>query len=163
VNSVPDHPPTFYLAIDPGLTTGWASLTLPDAFAFGEIRGRFELYQSLRLWSSTGAVPEVVIEEFTVRKDTHKMSPQPDPWRIIGYVEGLCDQNGWRFSTQTPGQAKGFGDDRKLKALGWEATTKGGHARDAARHLLTYLTRKYGKPGEVGHDLLVKIMESTDE
>jgi hypothetical protein len=160
MTSVPDEAPWFILALDPGKTTGYAWLDSSGAFGYGEIEGRFAVYSALRQWAAAGARPEIVIEEFTVRGETHKMSRQPDPWAIIGYVEGLCDQHGWSFDTQTPGQAKGFATDDKLRAMGWEATTKGGHARDAARHLLTYLARKYGKPGQLGHDLLRSIMET---
>lgn len=159
--AVPDHPPTFYLAIDPGKATGWAALS-GDEFNFGEVEGRYEFYQALRWWTSAGAIPEVVIEDWDFDANTHKKSRQVDAMRIIGYVEGLCQANGWPFETQSRAK-RGFADDAKLKALGWEATTEAGHAREAARHLLTYLVRKYGKPGQLGHDLLTQIVEETDE
>lgn len=159
VTEVPDETPWFILALDPGKTTGYAWFDSTGHFGYGEIEGRFKVYAALRQWSSAGARPEIVIESWSVRDDTTKMSRQDDPYLIIGYVEGLCEANGWAFSTQTPGQAKGFATDDKLHAIGWEATTKGGHARDASRHLLTYLSRKYGKPGQYGHDLLKTIME----
>lgn len=158
---VPDEPPLFYLAIDPGLATGVAWLDAEGRFGFTEIEGRFAFEERLRLWSSTGAVPEIVIESWEIDRDTHKKSAQVDAWRIIGYVEGLAHQHGWTFEVQPRAKRK-FADDAKLKALGWEATTSDGHAREAARHLLTYLVRKYGKPGQIGHDLLLKIMETTE-
>jgi hypothetical protein len=162
--AVPEHPPTFYLAIDPGKATGWAAYTLATdggEFAFGEVEGRYEFYQALRWWMSAGAIPEVVIEDWDFDADTHKKSRQVDAMRIIGYVEGLCQANGWPFEVQSRAKRK-FADDAKLRALGWEATTEAGHAREAARHLLTYLVRKYGKPGQLGHDLLTKIVEGND-
>jgi hypothetical protein len=103
---------------------------------------------------------EIVIEDWQVRADTAKLSSQVDPHRIIGWVEGWAYWNGYPFSLQTPGQAKSFGTDSKLRAVGWEATTKGGHARDAARHLLTYLVRRYPGQGQIGGELKRKIMES---
>lgn len=160
VTSVPDTPPRFFLAIDPGKATGYAWWN-GEQFGFGEITGRFEFEKALRDWCSTGAVPEIVIESWEIDRDTHKKSAQVDAWRIIGYVEGLAYQNGWPFEVQ-PRAKRGFADDAKLRALGWEATTAAGHAREAARHLLTYLARRHGKPGQVGHDLLLKIMESTE-
>lgn len=157
-------PPRFYLALDPGKTTGCAWLVPGEEghgeFGFREIVGRFELYRALRDWASAGMIPEIVMEEWTVRADTAKLSTQVDPHRIIGYVEGLADQHGWPFSLQTPAQGKSFGTDAKLQALGWSATTKGGHARDAARHLLTYLVRRYGHQGGVGYELMQRIVEA---
>lgn len=162
-----DQPPRFYLALDPGKTTGCAWL-VPDPaagtaeFGYREVVGRFELYALLRDWASSGMVPEIVIEEWQVRADTAKLSSQVDPHRIIGYVEGLANQHGWPFTLQTPAQGKSFGTDEKLRLLGWEATTKGGHARDAARHLLTYLVRRYAGEGQIGYKLLGKIMQRQD-
>ena len=43
-----------------------------------------------------------------------------------------------RFVRQTPAQAKSFGTDDKLRRLGWYTPTPGGHANDAARHLLAF-------------------------
>jgi hypothetical protein len=159
--SVPEHPPTFYLAIDPGLATGLAWLDAEGVFGCTEITGRFNFYSAFRTWSSTGALPEVVIESWEIDQDTHKKSAQVDAWRIIGYIEGLCQQNNWAFEVQPRAKRK-FADDAKLAALGWECSTPAGHAREAARHLLTYLVRTYGKPGQLGHDLLVRIVEETD-
>lgn len=156
---VPDDPPRFVLAVDPGKTTGYAWLDSEDNFGYGEVEGRFDFYRLVREWTSTGAVPEIVCESWSVTEETHKKSTQQDPYLMWGYLEGLCDANGWTFDTQQPAQ-KAFGTDEKLKAIGWEATTKGGHARDASRHLLLYLTRRHGKPGQVGHDLLTRIMEA---
>jgi hypothetical protein len=158
--SVPDEQTFFFLAIDPGKATGFAWFN-GEQFGFGEIVGRFDFYEAFRMWSSAGAIPEVVIEDYVLDQNTHKKSRQVDALRIIGYIEGLCEQHGWPFEIQDRSK-RAFADDGKLRALGWEATTPDGHAREAARHLLTYLVRKYGKPGQVGHDLLNKIMESTE-
>lgn len=156
-----DPPVRVIVALDPGKTTGWAVYhCITGLMQFGETAGRFAVYSWVRELAEKGVSPEVVIENWTVRPDTHKMSTQVDPHRIIGYVEGLCEANGWPFTTQMPGEAKSFATDSKLKALGWEATTKGGHARDAARHLLTYMVNRYKHPGEPGHALLLKIAET---
>jgi hypothetical protein len=158
--AVEPDPGRVFLALDPGKTTGVAWLTPGNGFGFMEVAGRFNLYVQLREWASTGMVPEIVIEDWQVRADTAKLSSQVDPHRIIGWVEGWAYWNGYPFSLQTPGQAKSFGTDSKLRAVGWEATTKGGHARDAARHLLTYLVRRYPGQGQIGGELKRKIMES---
>lgn len=161
VKAVPDQAEKFYIAIDPGKTTGVAWLTADGTFGYGEALGRFEFYRQLRSWTDTGMRPEIVIEDWQVRADTAKLSSQVDPHRIIGYVEGWAEVNGYAFSLQTPGQAKSFGTDSKLRKLDWLATTPGGHARDAARHLLTYLVRRYPGEGQLGATLLARIMEDS--
>lgn len=155
---VPADQTVVYLAIDPGKTTGVAWL-VDGEFGFGEALGRFEFYRQLRTWTSLGHRLEIVCEDWNVRADTAKKTAQADPWRIIGYVEGWADQLGIEFTLQPPGSAKSFGTDQKLRILGWEATTPGGHARDAARHLLTYLVRRYPGDDQVGGRLLTTLME----
>lgn len=164
MHAVPDEAPVFFLAIDPGKATGWAALTPSDpwdegGFAFGEITGRFEFYEAIRTWTSAGAVPEIVIEDYVFDANTHKKSRQVDALRIIGYLEGLAYFNGWQYTIQDRSRRK-FATDDKLDALGWDPTTKAGHAREATRHLLVYLLSRYGNPGQVGHDLLTRIMET---
>jgi hypothetical protein len=156
--AVEPDPGRFYLALDPGKTTGVAWLARGDGFGFMEVAGRFNLYVQLREWTSTGMIPEIVCEDWQVRADTAKLSSQVDPHRIIGWVEGWAHWNGYPFSLQTPGQAKSFATDEKLAKLGWSATTKGGHARDAARHLLTYLVRRYATEGGIGYGLMQELM-----
>lgn len=159
---LPSTPPRFVLAIDPGKATGLAWVSTEGEYGYAEVEGRFNLYAQVREWASTGAIPEIVIEDYTVDDQTANKSRQVDAWRIIGYLEGVAEQNGWPFTIQDRG-VRGFGSDAKLAALGWNPRTKGGHAREATRHLLTYLVRHHGGPDQLGAVLLRKIMDEIED
>ena len=134
---------SFVLAVDPGGHTGLAWL-LDRQFGSDVVPGgRF----GFRTWFTKAigeiATPLVVVcEDFIITSATARKTAQPDPYRIIGWLELWCDQHAVPFVLQTPAQAKGFGTDAKLKHLGWYCTGNGGHDNDAARHLLTYLAVK---------------------
>ena len=148
------------VAFDPGGTTGFAWYAREagqghaDAhIAYGEIpNGRSSAYDFINdIITSEGSPvigingdvwhyhPRVVCEDFIINTATATKSRQSDPLRIAGYLEGKCAEYGHPFKLQTPAQAKAFATDDKLRHLGWYHSTPGGHANDAARHLLTYL------------------------
>lgn len=140
------------LAVDPGLVTGWACLSSPG-FKSGQVEGRFAFYN---LFDGYGPAPwfdRVICEDFIISERTLKASRQADPHRIIGYLEGRCHALGIEFYLQTPARAKSFATNDKLAAVGWRNPTKGGHADDAARHLLTWLV---SRPQE-GKDLRARL------
>ena len=129
------------LSIDPGGTTGVAiyesgqfrSLEIPDGKAafyrwFGGITDSADLEDLT-----------VVCESFTIPTATASKSRQDDPYMILGYLSGWCLLHSVPLHVQSPGQAKSFSTDSKLRRIGWYEGTKGGHANDAARHLLVYL------------------------
>lgn len=148
------------LAIDPGLTTGWAAWNLPGgevSFSSGMVEGgRFAFYEWLypvvsahysedQHYSPYGAsadgVPFTIIcESFTITQATARKSPQPDPWRIIGHVEALCYRDDIPLVFQAPSEAMAFSKNDKLKALGWYKPGAG-HDNDAARHLLLWMMK----------------------
>lgn len=135
---------TIVVAIDPGKTTGWATYDTEDGtFASGQVEGRFDFYAWLRLGMSFGRPIEVVAESFTITARTVATDRDMNALYIIGYVEGLAEQVGWPFALQQPGAAKGFASNEKLAILGWRNPQPGGHADDAARHLLTYLAQAH--------------------
>lgn len=137
------------IAIDPGLTTGWALIDLEDGgLAAGETEGRINFYRTFESLVGNGRPVEVVAEKFTINTMTARKSPQPDALYILGAVEYLCDKLGIPFSLQTPAQAKSFATDEKLRALGWYSTTGEGHSNDARRHLLVYLVRSRHPAGQ---------------
>ena len=129
------------LAVDPGGTTGVAilesgqfrSLEIPDGKAafyrwFGGIADSADLEDLT-----------VVCESFTITAATARKSRQDDPYMILGYLSGWCLLHSVPLHVQSPGQAKSFSTDSKLRRLGWFLPSSGGHANDAARHLLVYL------------------------
>lgn len=134
--------PEFILAIDPGGHTGLA-WRYDGVFGCDVVDGgRFGFHNWFIQSIDKVATPtQVVIEDFIITSATARKTAQPDPYRIIGWVELWCHQHGVPFETQTPATGKGFGTDAKLKHLGWYSTGKGGHDMDAARHLLTFLAR----------------------
>lgn len=137
-----------YLAIDPGLTTGVAHYnTKTGEFGSHEIRERAFLYSYLAaewgfdcIYYSPGKTPDYLIaEDWTVRSNTHRMSQQVDPHRILGALDWWAHSMPWvDFRLQYPGHAKSFSTNGKLRTLGWY-TGGDGHADDAARHLLVAL------------------------
>jgi hypothetical protein len=82
----------------------------------------------------------VIAERITITSQTHKKGDQVlSSVEQIGVLRHLCRQRGFTFvGKQTPAEAKGFSNDRKLKAMGWW-TVGTDHARDASRHLMLYL------------------------
>ena len=78
-----------------------------------------------------------VITASTLRKT------RGENWSLesIGALRWMANKHRVEFVLQTPADAKRFADDRKLKAAGWYFPTPGGHANDAARHLMLYLAR----------------------
>lgn len=133
-----------FVAIDPGKTTGYAVFDPTDGrFMSDQVAGRFDFYRTLRNLASSGRPLEVVAEAFTITARTVATDRQYDALYIIGYVEAAAEVNGWPFSLQAPGTAKGFASNEKLSVLGWRNPTPGGHADDAARHMLVYVATKH--------------------
>lgn len=131
------------LAYDPGLTTGAAVLDVEaDHHMASEVEGRFNFYDTFRTLVSLGRPLEVVGELYAVNADTHKKSRQYDPFYVNGHLEAECRRLGIPFTLQTPGEAKKFSTNEKLKAVGWYTATTGGHANDANRHLLKYVIER---------------------
>ena len=142
-----------YLAFDPGGTTGIAWFVLDNdtgSWRFGcdQVEGRYEAEtwaaQTLGL---SDRDTTVIVERWDVRANTHQLTNQDDPRYIIGYLDGICHAlPSVTYVEQTPAQAKRFASDGKLKRLGWYEPGKD-HARDAARHLLTFLAKDPGPAG----------------
>lgn len=127
-------------AYDPGKVTGWACYEPAfDSWVCGQSDGRFEFYRLFEQTISYGGTVEVVGEKFTIGAQTAGKTAQYDALYINGTIEYLAEKLGFGLTLQTPAQAKAFATDTKLKAVGWHKPTKGGHANDANRHLLTYL------------------------
>lgn len=129
----------YVLAIDPGGNTGCAWM-LDGEFGSCVVPGGRTAFVPYFLRSCGMRTPDqIVCEDFIITSATARKTAQPDPWRIIGYLEGWALTSGVPFQLQTPSQAKGFGTDAKLKYLRWYRTGHGGHDNDAARHLLVHL------------------------
>jgi hypothetical protein len=132
------------LAVDPGKRTGLATWS----------NGHFEAWD-VDGWPDavnyiTTAVPHefgsgidlLVCESIVITAQTAKKSQD-----VLTSVEqiGVCRyvsmKHGVEFQLQSPGEAKSFGTDAKLRAMSmW--TEGSDHARDATRHLILALARR---------------------
>lgn len=129
-----------FIAIDPGLTSGWALYnTLDGTFASGEIEGRPLLYRFLENVMDDGQPMHLIVERFDIGAGTVEKTRQLDALYIIGALEYLAGKTGAGFTVQSRASAKTFATDDKLKALGWWFRGGEGHANDAGRHLLAWM------------------------
>jgi hypothetical protein len=139
------------LAVDPGLTTGWALWVDGDVWT-GQTAGQLAFADEA--WGVLHQVrPVVVCEAYIITSETAKKSRQYEPLELIGTLRFLTHLLELEFELQTPTQAKRFSTDDKLKAAGWWVPGQG-HGMDAARHLLRYMMTKRKHEA-----LLNKVME----
>jgi len=138
--------PLAIFAVDPGLTTGWAVLLEPMHFACGEAgESHFPFLADRWLSEAVGEYGEenilVVCERFIINAGTAKKTQAPWSLEQIGALRYLCRLHRVELVLQSPGEAKSFSTNDKLKTLGWYAPSTGGHQADAARHLLLAAAR----------------------
>jgi len=128
------------LAIDPGKTAGVAWYdSAHQSFRSWEREDRVAVVQYVEHLASEFAIDLVVCESFVPRPGVRTW--QPDALETIGALRYVCSRAGVPFDTQSPADAKRFSTNEKLTALGWRNPTPGGHADDAARHLLLAAVR----------------------
>jgi hypothetical protein len=127
------------IAVDPGKMTGWAHLRL-GMFNSGQMP-----LSDYLVWFDQvleeGLQPTVVCEDFIYTTETAKKTRQTWSTEGIGVLRFLTAKYGFGFHVQTPADAKRFSTNAKLKAMEWYRPSKGGHANDAARHLLLYCVK----------------------
>lgn len=124
------------IAVDPGKMTGLANLTFGE-FTSGQLP-LMEYLQNLDGALMQGMLPTLICEDFIYTTETAKKSRQTWSTEGIGVMRFLAHKHKLSFTLQSPASAKRFATNDKLKAMGWYKPTKGGHANDAARHLLVY-------------------------
>ena len=159
--AAPRKPPKYALWLDPGETTGWALWYFEQETLFMAEYEREEIGRFLERWMSTGGRHTVLgCEKFTITAHTARLSQQPAALEIIGVARHLAQKyRAPEFRVdQTPAQAKSFCTDAMLRRLGWYKAALG-HANDAARHLLTYLTTTSQLP----RDLQIKLYPELGE
>jgi hypothetical protein len=144
------------IAVDPGKVSGiavWSSGTFNSFqeqtwYAVDRIWNTLENATKMRtnardvLIPLTEPITAIVCESYVITASTLRKT-RGENWSLesIGALRWMSNRHGVEFVLQTPADAKRFADDRKLKTAGWHNPTPGGHANDAARHLLTYLAR----------------------
>lgn len=134
------------VAVDPGKVTGIAtygevftSWQEPTWHAVDRIFGMLE-------YAAGGGhalpIEAIVCESYVITAATLRKT-RGENWSLesIGALRWMSNRHGVEFVLQTPADGKRFGTDDKLRKIGWYNPTPGGHANDAARHLLTYIAR----------------------
>lgn len=139
---------TIILAIDPGTTTGFALFNEDGGhFISYEVEGPVNAVESVTLFLDTAHtandIVEIVCESFVISARTIKTQRVNDPWEIKGWIKLECLRRDVAYTEQSPATGKSFGTDDKLRKIGWFRSSEGGHANDAARHLITYLAQHH--------------------
>ncbi|HLY75939.1 MAG TPA: hypothetical protein VKU80_17600 [Planctomycetota bacterium] len=152
------------LAFDPGVTTGWARLTVPRrcvwgsepariiAWTTGQLRGRIsdQVWASCDLIRTTQSLayklgPAVIVEDFDFGrplKDPEVYTPVYFAQQLRFCFERTALTNDATLVMQDRKTAKAaFTDDRLAAAGVWLARGQTDHERDALRHALTALRR----------------------
>ena len=128
---------TRVLALDPGLTTGYAFVVDGELVDTGQLPGDVCLLHDL----ITEKQPSVVVcEDFRLypwKSKSQSWSTMPVP-TLLGAVELSCRLRDIPFTKQTPRAAKQKYPDAVLKEIGWYRR-KGPHSRDAVRHAALYV------------------------
>jgi len=127
------------IAIDPGKMTGYAELRLGE-FTSGQT-DHISYYSYIMSALMAGLRPAIVCEDFIYTAATAKKTRQTWSTEGIGILRFMAFRYSLSFNLQAPVDAKKFATNDKLKAMGWYVPTKGGHANDAARHLLLYCVK----------------------
>ncbi len=120
------------LALDPGVTTGIATLDFSDAVHTDQVKCDHRAFYDFLV----GYNPqEIVFERFVYqRRDKVVLWPV----EVIGVIRLYGEQFDVPLFAQTPSQAMNLWTDDKLKMLGlWQTGLV--HGMDAVRHLLYYL------------------------
>lgn len=126
-----------FLALDPGLTTGWASWGwrhMPPGYSYGEI-GRYSVVNFLDGCKFKEPDFELIVESFSQREgvdDSALVAP-----KVIGVVEQWAWDNNHDIMFQTPSQAFFYFTERKLEVRGL-LDKKQDHAMAALKHLMYF-------------------------
>lgn len=128
------------VGVDPGEATGlFAIWDRPNATGYDAgcdvAYKRQEVFAFLSAYVHSGTT--VVVEQFVREEGTHGVNDTAKV--VIGWVEAWLDMHGYNPPVFQQRTVKGFVPDAKLKALGlWIKGHEQRHARDAARHAITY-------------------------
>lgn len=128
------------VAVDPGGTTGLAYVETDDLSTFRSLQlDPLPAIRSIEL--AAEEIDLVVIEDFRISAATVKKTRQYDALYSIGAIRYVCWRRSIDVEMRLPSE-RVFATNARLKEMGWRNPTEGGHADDAARHLLVTLIRK---------------------
>jgi len=135
------------VALDPGGTTGWASLTVvggEDMWEEGQIgpdAHHFELWDFLKEESVLHHDMTIVCESFEFRQNKQRNNINLMSREYIGVIRLFGVLFDIPVVFQTAGTGKGFVSDDKLKVMGLYKPGQR-HSNDAKRHLIYYVVTK---------------------
>lgn len=150
----PDYERVIWL--DPGKTTGWATLTSDFSFDSGEL-DFFDLGNELESYAKYYHSRLFIgYERFVVTPSMVTGDPEYS-FEVIGMVKWLCYVHHVTLLDPVVSADRKLGmDGGKLHKLGWHKPTKDGHADDAAAHLLAWLLREKRVPMKMMSELLAE-------
>lgn len=130
------------LAVDPGKCTGYfADLPEPDLPELSQ-RVALQFCEDAVMWARKyGDQLTIVYEKFTITAQTLRKAREYHAIEVIGVLKYAAFLHGCRLVEQTPGDAKKFATDARLRKVGLWVPGKD-HARDAARHWLLFNVRE---------------------
>ena len=130
---------TWVMALDPGKTTGIASLRIEDG-EFVSKQTNFDETVAIVQKAATTNREELTLvsESFIITQQTAKNTQATWSLELIGFCRAMARMHTGRdLVLQAPSQAKRFSSDERLKIMGWYIPGQG-HANDAARHLMLF-------------------------
>jgi hypothetical protein len=127
------------LAIDPGETTGLAKAVL-DEQRLVSVTGSEGVISPMQMFGLLDSIsPDYLVAEgFEYRNDSRPGLVLYSR-NLLGVCEMWAELRNACFRTQSAAKGKGFYGNEKLRKLGYYESSSP-HARDAIRHLLTFLT-----------------------
>ena len=126
------------LALDPGETTGLAKAVIEDD-RLVHVEGAQGVISPVQLYGLLDSVrPDYLVAEgFEYRNDSRPGLVLYSR-NLLGVCEMWSELRNTCFRSQSAAKGKAFFRDEKLRQLGYYESGKP-HARDATRHLLTFL------------------------
>jgi hypothetical protein len=138
----------YFIFVDPGGTTGFVVINgSMEVILSAEVASWFDVPKMVEQYflycqEFDYPTPVVVAESFHISAQTIKKSRQNEPIDILGALRYLnLKYTESVLVTQTPSEAKTFSTNDKLKKIGFWYKGGAGHANDAFRHALLYLTK----------------------
>lgn len=127
----------YLLSVDPGKTTGLAVI---DLLSMCVVETQELLREPCEAFLEKYLEPDDLVFVVAERFKEDKL---PAPWsqQMIGVLSYLSRKHGHgEPHLQGPAEAKAFSTDTKLRRLGWWHKGGEGHANDALRHAVLYLS-----------------------
>lgn len=124
------------LALDPGVTTGWAVGTIDKTL---EITAGQDKFSHIEFWNKINDDYDWIVCESFEYRNRSRAGLVLYSCELIGVLKLYADQSPVALHMQTAATGKGYYTDEKLKSLGVHKKAVP-HGMDAVRHLLHWYT-----------------------